>query len=535
MAVIIVPGLSLSTKTPRIYLAVIFGGAGVSAGVAPSRTLLLENKIEADISRTIGATTYLTTAGVAPLTTVTQVFTESDARVKFGDGSGLQRQASAFLRQYPQGQLFAIPVALAGGGTVGSMTFTFVGAATAAGSVRVYLCGSVLDVAIASGDAVGTMAANVAHAINRDNLNPCYAEVAAGVVTIKSKAKAARANEIPVHATLISGQTEIRILTTGTTLLGTTVTASAYVLSGGAGADSLTAALAAVTNTRYHRYCVAQNDATNLALVKNQLNTMASATAMKWQQAIACSVASLATASALAFDFVAGTGINAERVQLAWHFNSPLISSEVAAYVTAARLNGEGAVGGSLPGEDQDPACNHDGVILPFVLPQYISDDQPEDTEIEAALNNGLTPLAPAGGGGTYLVRSVTTRCADPISKTPNYAVIDTQIVTVCDNTAEEIAIQGAPIIRGSKLAPDSTDGSGPKIRGVLTPSAWKGFVLGILDGQEKLARIVNVQERKDELQALINPQVRGRLDFDAPCEPIQITHVVGGNVRQRG
>lgn len=531
---IIVPGLSLSAKTPKIYIAVIFGGPGTSAGIAQSKTLLFGNKIEANITATIGTITYTTTLGSATTEVVTQVNSETDARTKFGAGSELQCMASAFLKQYPTGLLYAIPVALAGGGSVGSMTITFATTASASGGLRLYAAGRTYDVAVASGDTPTVIAANCAHAINQDPTTPVYAEVAVGVLTIKSKQKSARANDIRVYITVISGQTEIVATTGGATLWGTSVTPSAYVLSGGAGADTVATALTAVSNTRYHRYCAAQSDATNLGRFKTQLDSMASSTSMKWQQLVVCSVDTAANANNLAFKQSDGTGVNHERTQIVWHYRSAILGAEVAAYVCAARLNGDASVGGSLPGEDADAACNHDGVRLPYVPPQFDPADRPSDTQIETALNNGITPLAPTGSG-TYIVRSITTRCADPIALTFNYSVIDTEIVTVCDFEAEKLATNLQTITRGAKLAPDSADGSAPKTDGVITPSMAKGFVLSELKESEAEARIVNVDARADSLQAIIDPNRRGFLLMEVPVEPIQLLHGVGANVRQQG
>ena len=47
---IAIPGLSASTKTPAVYLNVILGGPGTSAGAAPETILLIGNKLETNIS-----------------------------------------------------------------------------------------------------------------------------------------------------------------------------------------------------------------------------------------------------------------------------------------------------------------------------------------------------------------------------------------------------------------------------------------------------------------------------------------------------
>ena len=105
-----------------------------------------------------------------------------------------------------------------------------------------------------------------------------------------------------------------------------------------------------------------------------------------WLERDRLAAAAYATAVTLA------TGRNKSRLQIVWHYNSRIPPWVVAAQVGAARLIGDSAAGGRLVGEATDPAANLDGLELVSVTAQNTVADQPTATEIEGALNNGLTP-----------------------------------------------------------------------------------------------------------------------------------------------
>ena len=139
----------------------------------------------------------------------------------------------------------------------------------------------------------------------------------------------------------------------------------------------------------------------------------------------------------------------------------------------------------------RSPAANLCGLELASARAQNTVADQPTATEIESALNNGITPLAPSANRPGYctVVRSVTTRSL--ANGVPNYAVIDTSIVTSCDHVADDLQAFLATTYAGFKLAPDSDDGLPPRTERVTTPRlirakiAEHGDRIGIASGNQ--------------------------------------------------
>jgi phage tail sheath gpL-like len=176
-----IPGLSASIKTPAVYLNVILGGPGTSAGAAPETILLIGNKLEADI--TAAAPTIDVASGIMALATPTFCASAEDASNLCGQGSELHRMARAVFAQYPAASLYLAANAVSAGSAAAAV-LTFATTATADFAVRLVLCDQVLEVPVATGDTPTVIATACAVAINNAADLPYYAQFAAGVLTI---------------------------------------------------------------------------------------------------------------------------------------------------------------------------------------------------------------------------------------------------------------------------------------------------------------------------------------------------------------
>ena len=190
-------GLPESRKTPGINLAVILGGAGTSSGVAPERTLLQGNAILSARATTLNALSSPQIAIAAGTMTAaaTPTFCASadDAGSYAGCGSELHDMAIGFFAQYPAGTLFIQAVADAAG-TAASLVCTFATNASAAYTLRIYACGQVLDVPVASGATPTVIATADADAINDADTLPYIAQFSAGALTLTAKCTGPRGN-----------------------------------------------------------------------------------------------------------------------------------------------------------------------------------------------------------------------------------------------------------------------------------------------------------------------------------------------------
>lgn len=532
-----VAGVPTSRKTPGVNFNVVLGGAGTSAGAAPEKTILLGNMIASAL--TGASPSFSCAAGTATVEETVFIASPDDAATLFGRGSELHRMAVAFFAENPAGTLFACPVAEASG-TPATAVLTFAGgAAGAALTLRLKLFGTSTDVAIASGDSVTAIAAAVADAINDSQDLPVFAQNSSGVLTITAKHDGPRGNWLIVDAYWVSSTgTETRILsaspvssgattTAQWTTIGTVLGTSELFLQGGATQDSFANALAAIEPVRYHRIVGACIDATNIGRIQTHLEAQAAPTVQKLEQGICGTSDTYANAVTLA------TGRNAARVQIVWHHASTLPPWECAAQVCAGRLAGDAAAGGLLVGESTDPAANLDGLELATVPVQRVIADQPTATEIENALNNGLTPLAPSGSRPGYaaVVRSITSRSLR--SGVPNYAVLDTSSVTVPDYVADFFRSDLAVTFAGCKLAADPADGTPPRIANVVTPSIVRARIAQGLKEMEERGILRDVDANLPLLAVEEDGVVPGRLNCEIPAEVIPGLHLIAGNVRQ--
>lgn len=524
-------GLSASRKTPGIYLAVLLGGAGTSSGVAPKSILLMGNLIGTAI--TGSAPALAVAAGTMPAATPTLCASADDAGILAGRGSELHAEAIATFAQYPDATVYLCGVA-DGGGTAASLVCTFATTATAAFTVRVFACGQVIDVPVALGDTATVIATAVADAINDADTLPFTAQFSTGTLTLTAKHTGPRGNTLTcAFAFITAAGTQINVTTSSTssgaattaTLSGGSQIDGEYFFASGATEDSFANAIAAVATTKYDRIVASCIDATNLGRLSAHLDSLALVTSQKRQQGVVASIASLSAATTLA------TGQNKSRLQMVWHYNSRVPPWVVAAQECAARLIGDSAAGGLLVGEATDPAANLDGLELVSVPVQNTVADRPTATEIESALNNGLTPLVPSANRPGYVCvgRSITTRST--ASGVPNYAVLDTSNVTICDHVADSLNASLATTYAGFKLAPDSATGLPPRTERVTTPSLVRAEIARQLAGFEEAGVIIDVKANLPLLT--VASTVAGRLDCQIPCEPIPGLHILGGDVRQ--
>jgi len=530
---ITVPGVPASRKTPGINFVVVLGGTGTSAGVAQKRALILGNKIGTTL--TDSSPSFTCTAGTQAVEMPCAVPSADDAATLFGRGSELHRMAQAFYAQAPAGSLYGCAVAEASG-TEATAVLTFATTANAAYTVRLKLCGQIIDVPVASGDTATVIAAAVADAINDNQDLPYTAQNSSGAVTLKAKHAGPRGNTLIVDAYFVSSaEAETRITTSSTTSPGATTgtwsstgtLGSEITLSSGATQDSFANALTAVESQRFDRVIGACIDATNIGRIVTHLNAQAGPTVQFLEQGVCASVDTLANATTVA------TGQDAARLCMPWHLASPLTAGEVAAQTAAARLHGDSSAGGDTDGEADTPSANMDGVELATVVMQRALADQPLATEVESALNNGLTPVVGSGARPGYgtLARPVTTRCLR--SGTPNFAVLDTANVTVPDHVADTIRADLAVTFKGCRLAPESANGLPPKAKRVVMPSTVRARIALLLKRMEEDAIVVNVDANLPLLVVEPDAGAPGRLNCEIPSAVIPGLHNIAGNVRQ--
>jgi phage tail sheath gpL-like len=486
--------LDTSNRIPGSYIEVQLGVGISSAGDAPRKVLLCGHE---------------TSAGSATADTPVAVYSEADAVDLFGQGSELHLMVRSALRAYRGVTLFAVPLAEPGAGTAASdATLIFSsGPSTADGSVTLYIRGERIDVAIPSGSSATVAGGLVADAINDLPDLPVTASNGAGTVTVTAKTKGTRGNNISIRS---SGTATGLAIAHG----------SPRYLASGATVDTITTALAAIDPERYHLIAVAHDDAVTVGLWKTHVNDNAAPTEGRRQQVVCGTKDTLANAITLA------TGINAARVQVAWHYNADDEPSVVAAAVASTRAGLEGA-------DPAAPMSQPHGTVLGGLRPQYATADRPISSELKSALDNGITPVSLDNAGNAYILRSVTSRSQDTTGA-PNYAVLDTSKVTVPDYVADQLESWWSSFVQvAGKLAPDDADGEPPP-PGVATPSTIKDGIYAELKALEP-QMLVNVDLQLPNLVVEIAASPDGRVNALIPCDVVEGAYQFAAGVQQVG
>ena len=528
---VIVPGLSTSRKTPGVYLNVILGGAASSPATQAIKILLMGNKTAA-ISA--ASPTISLPAGSIAVNTPVLLASEDDASSYFGLGSEVHLMARAVFAQYPDATVYGIAVAEAG--TASDVICTFATSASAAFSIRIRACGYTFDVSVASGDTATAIATAVSSAVNAVTWLPFYAQYSTGAVTFTAKNTGLRGNALSVQLSFVSSAGVETVITTSSTtspgsttgiMSGGAATGNQYRFAGGATQDDFTAALSAITPTRYHRIVGACIDATNIGLISAHVTAQSAVTVQKREQGI------VATNDTAANTITLATGVNNARMQVAWHYNSPVPPCMVAAQVAAARVIGDAFVGGTLPGEASNPDANLSGLQLATIPAQLNVDDEPTSTEIESALNNGVAVLgaSTARRGFTALVLSCTSLSL--VNGLQNYAVLFTGYPTTCDYVADGLQGLLAARYAGFRLGTNDANGDPPRAALVTTPQQIRAAASSYLKGDEEAGIIGYVDVNDPLLVVEANALVPGRVDMDIPVTPLPWLTILAGNIRQ--
>jgi phage tail sheath gpL-like len=531
------PGFPLSQKTPGIYFAVVLGGAGTSPGTAQKTILIYGSMITANITGA-GPSFTVVKGSASVLLVYGPIGDKTTADNLFGRGSELSLGIQAALSAAKAATIYAIATTAAG--AAATMTLTMLASSPTATSINVFGAGRMVQYNAVSTDTATTVALGIATAVINNPDLPFTAQNTAGVVTFTHKFLAARGNFTPIRIQLVSGSTSV-VATAGSlaavlngftaTLSGGTVSGGAYLMSGGTGTESVASALAITIASLFDRQVFAYIDTTNAALLVTQLNSMAAVTTDLWQQGIVPSVDTIGNATTLA------VAQNASRLQLAWEYNAECVPVEIAATVAAVRLFGDSQFGGGVFGEVTDPAANLNGAIMGTIPIAYAVGDRPTAANIETALNNGITPLAPAGArpGFAQMVASITTRSLDG-SSAPNYAVYKTKVVTVSDFVAYDSRVQLTSRLSGQKLAPDNADASSTKLANTTTPNTVRQAEYSLLKGYEGAAIIINVDANAPLLTCVQDtsaPGGLGRLIMNIPSSVIPDMDQIAGTIQQ--
>lgn len=318
---------------------------------------------------------------------------DADCIARFGAKSEIRTMYRAFVAINPSADVYAIAVS-AGAGTASTRTLTFVNAATASTTFVFEWAGNPIEIPIASGDAIGTIATNVAAAINDQIDWPISASAALGVVTLTVVSPLGPRGDF----TLAGVRVFFRKNVTTTATLAATVS--------GATDDDQTTALSLLSTRDIYYQINSKSPTSAPTSTDNGVGEHAAQVAalalpetgirnqMFWAfTGQSSSVATIATAvNKVDAEMVWAQGTSWTPAMVAAHHAAAIRSKQIAH--PAARLTDYGL-----------------GASDVFLIPQPLAAaDKPLASEIRSALNNGATPIDWTPTGQAYIVRQITTR-----------------------------------------------------------------------------------------------------------------------------
>ena len=402
-------------------------------------------------------------AGNAVPNQLYRINSAAEAAGLFGRGSVLHEMLSAARNANRETDMWAVGLVDSAGGTAATFTLTVTGNATAAGTIALYINGSLLNIAVANADTPTIIAAAIAAAVNAWADSPFTAAAAVGVVTLTHKHKGTFGSDADIR---VSYQPDEKMPA------GVAVAVAAGVA--GAGNPDAATALAAIAQEAFYTLVTPWNDATNIGKIETEL-------AARWGGM------DMRTGHL----FVGYQGTHAGLTTFGAARNSPHSSivgcrkTPNPCYVVAAVLAAVAEFSGAI-----DPARPFQTLAMPGMLAPAQADRFTRQ-ERDLLLRDGISTFTVDQGGNLAIERVITTY------QTNAYGIEDVSLLDLETKwTADymRFAFRARIALRfprhkladdGTNFAPGQAIATPRMIRGELLDVARQLELAGILEGFE--------------------------------------------------
>jgi len=190
----------------------------------------------------------------------TRILSGNQAEAAFGRGSMLAEMLKTIKGIDSFMDVWAIALDDAGAGVAATGTITITGAATAAGTLALYIAGKRVSVPVASGDDVTNVATSIVSAITSDTSLPVTAGNVAGVVTLTARHAGEIGNDLDVRLNYFDEATPAGIA------------AAIVPMAGGTTNPDITTAIAAMGAEWYNWMVMPFTDSTNIVALETELD-----------------------------------------------------------------------------------------------------------------------------------------------------------------------------------------------------------------------------------------------------------------------
>lgn len=432
-------------------------------------------------------------AGTAAANSIQKVTNADEVLTLAGRGSMLHRQAKAYYAA--NGGITETWIGVLddnGTGVAATGTITVTGPATSAGTLYLYLGGTLVSVAVANGDVANTIAAAINSALNADLDLPVTSTVATNVVTVTHRHKGEVGNDFDMRLNWADGEK---------TPAG--VSLAFVALAGGTTNPTLTTLLAALGDQWFHLVAHGYKDATSLSALEAEFLSRSGPLRMVEGWGI---TSATGTASTL------GTLGDTRNSRFTVFASQPGKNPVVPPSEYAAAATGIVAISGAA-----DPARPFQTLAVPGMKAPAQA-DRFTITERNGLLFDGISTSKVDDGGNVLLERMITTY------KTNAAGAADTAYLDLTSNLTLmflAFSFRGRMATKYSrhKLANDGVR-AGPG-QAIITPKLGKAEAVAWFEEMEEIGLVEGIAQFKRDLVVVRNGSDPNRLDFLLPPDLI--------------
>lgn len=455
-------GISPFSPRPGITRELLFAQGSGGTGGQRRDVVLVGNK-------TAGASRTLDGNGDATETIQGAFGSIQDVEERYGRKSEIYWAYKCFVDVDPGANIFICAVAENASAAAATRTYTFATAASDTTTLIIEWGGESTEVTVASGDTAITQAAAAVSAITKQVYWPFTAAVGGSgsehIVTITASNGGPRGD-------LVVGRVRMRYRKS----VATTITVGS--VSSGTGADDFTNAIAAVAQSEFFYHVISATATSGVTSTDNGVGeyisgivTQALPANGKDQEVHIGLVSTQANATTVA------TSSAANSVHAFFHHaeNNDWTPFMLAAHCCAAKRSQEIA----HPSANLTGYTNSDSTIFKVPDP-FDKNDRPTGTEIDADLDNGVTPIAFGPNGAAYIVRMVSSRSWLGSSSAKDYRAREGHIGSAIKYAWAELKSRYVAT-RQPHVAADPIKGQKP-LAGITYPSAVRALISGLID-----------------------------------------------------
>lgn len=463
-------------RNPGVYTELDATRANQGPGLQPFKALLIGQR--------------LSTGSVDALTPK-RITSVQQAINYFGEGSILHRQALAWFEGNKINELWAVAFDDPSGSVAAAGDITFTGPASAAGTLRIYIGGVRIQVAVASGDTAAEIATAAQAAIAAVTTLPITAAVNGGddtQVDITARNKGTLGNEIDIRVNYFSDEET-------PAGVGTTVTA----MASGSGAPDFDTLWAVLGDEEYNVMVMPYLDAASIDNVETELLDRAGP--LRQIQCVAYAAKSDTHGNLTTF----GSGENSQFISVinAGGKNIPTPSFEVGANYAA-----EATYSLSI-----DPARPLQTLELSHVLAP-VDADRFTNEERNLLLFDGIATGYIDASGNVRIERAITFYQENPLGADDG-AYLDVNTLFTLSYIRWSVRNRLLLKYPRHKLADDGTKFGQGQV--VATPKTIKSEILSVFREWELIGLVEGFDQFKDELIVARNISDPNRVDVQMP------------------